>query len=59
MTAPVSDIAIAALNTMIRPWWNGPSIRWGKNCFPVSSAALRAGSRFSTPDGPSRLRMGL
>src|SRR6516165_4448157 len=59
MSAPATDIAIAALNTMIRPWWNGPEIRCGKNCFPVSTAVLRAGSRLSTPDGPSRLRIGL
>src|SRR5260221_11392224 len=44
---------------MIRPWWNGPEIRWGKNCFPGSTAALCRGSLASAPDGPSRLRMGL
>ena len=30
MTAPASDMAIATLNTITRPWWNGPEIRCGK-----------------------------
>src|SRR5258708_30219743 len=44
---------------MIRPWWNGPEIRCGKNCFLVRTAVLRRGSLARAADGPSRLRMGL
>src|SRR5215831_10288381 len=44
---------------MIRPWWNGPEIRCGKNWFPVSTATLCFGSVASTPEWASRCRTGL
>ena len=50
----MTDMMAAAVNTMIRPWWNGPEIRCGKNCLPVSTATLWAGSLASVPLGASR-----
>src|SRR5215471_4792186 len=44
---------------MIRPWWNGPEIRCGKNWLPVSTAALCGGSRASTPEWARRCCTGL
>ena len=41
------------------PWWNGPAMRCGKNCLPVSVAALAAGRWASTPVGPSSEPNGL
>src|SRR5579863_10212932 len=41
----------AAVKTMTSPWWNAAAIRCGKNCLPVSTATLCAGSLDSTPYG--------
>src|SRR5882757_5953512 len=57
--APMKDMSAAAVNTMTRPWWNGPPISVGKKCRPVSTDTLWAGSRASTPDGLSRCCTGL
>jgi hypothetical protein len=45
-------------NTTIRPLWNGPDSRLGKNSLPVSAARLAAGSLASTPVGASRCWIG-
>ena len=45
----MTDMMAAALKTMIRPWWNGAEITVGKNCLPVSTATLCAGSLDRTP----------
>jgi hypothetical protein len=53
-----SDRAADTLNTTIRPLWNGPDSRDGKNVRPVSAAWPAAGSRASTPVGASRCAIG-
>ncbi len=45
-------ITVAAVNTTANPLWNGPEINWGKNCLPVSTAALTPGC-CRTPEEPS------
>ena len=40
--ALTSDITIARVNTISRPWWNGWAIRCGKNSLPVSVACWAA-----------------
>jgi hypothetical protein len=47
----MTSTIMAMLNTMTSPWWNGPEIRFGKNCLPVSVATLGAGRWASTPVG--------
>src|SRR6516225_6762558 len=53
-----TDSAAETPNTTIRPVWNGPDSRLGKNSRPVSSARLAAGSLASTPVGASRCPTG-
>src|SRR5487761_1618275 len=48
-----TDSPAETANTTIRPLWNGPASRLGKNERPVSAAWLDAGSRERMP-GPSR-----
>jgi hypothetical protein len=56
--APMSIITAAAVNTTTNPLWNGPEIKSGKNCFPVSTAALTGGVEYegaetNSTTGPS------
>ena len=57
--APHTAISAAAVKTIVRPWWNGPEIRVGKNVLPVSVATFAAGSVRSSPVGASRFCTGL
>jgi hypothetical protein len=56
--APMTIITAAAVNTTTNPLWNGPEINRGKNCFPVSTAALTPGC-CRTPEEPSSSAIGL
>jgi len=46
--APTRLMPMASQNTIIRPWWNGPEIRFGKNECPVSVAEFCGGREDST-----------
>jgi DNA-binding NarL/FixJ family response regulator len=57
--AAMTRTAIAMLNTITRPWWNGPVSNCGKNCLPVSTLTWAAGRCPSTPVGASNWCTGL
>jgi hypothetical protein len=53
-----TDRAAETPNTTIRPLWNGPDSRLGKNSRPVTARWLAAGNFASTPVGASRCWIG-
>lgn len=51
-------IPAAVAKTMVRPWWNGAEIRFGKNSLPVISCAACGDRELRTPVGPSSVCSG-
>jgi hypothetical protein len=46
------------MNTMTKPWWNGPEMRCGKNCLPVRVCWFAGDSLSNVPLGASRCWIG-